>query len=79
MGMSLYEIEFRNNNGLEFIKAFQKPKGVFYSRLFGYYATTIPAEFSGIKVLLFLYRKGKNGNCNALLTSNLILNIITVQ
>ena len=39
----------------------------------GYYTAIISAKLSGIKVNQIFYRKGKNGNWNALLTSDLKL------
>lgn len=53
------------------IKALQKSKDVKYSRSIGYYTANISAKLSGINVNLFFYRKDKNGNWNALLTSEL--------
>jgi len=38
-----------------------------------YYTAAVSAKLSGIKVCLFFYRKGRNGNWNALLTSDLKL------
>ena len=57
----------------ELLKALQKSKSVKYSRSIGYYTAAISAKLSGIKINLFFYRKGKNGNWNALLTSDLKL------
>ena len=73
MGNTKYETTLGNKTAPELIKALQKSKSVKYSRSIGYYTATIPAKLSGIKVNLFFYRKGKNGNWNALLTSDLKL------
>lgn len=73
MGKTKYETALRTKTAPELIKALQKSKSVKYSRSIGYYTVTISAKLSGIKVNLFFYRKGKNGNWNALLTSDLKL------
>ena len=73
MGMTKYETALGTKTAPELIKALQKSKSVKYSRSIGYYTATISAKISGIKVKLFFYRKGKNGNWNALLTSDLKL------
>ena len=73
MGNTKYETTLGNKTAPELIKTLQKSKNVKYSRSIGYYTATIPAKLSGIKVNLFFYRKGKNGNWNALLTSDLKL------
>lgn len=57
----------------ELLKALQKSKSVKYSRSIGYYTAAISAKLSGIKINLFFYRKGKNVNWSALLTSDLKL------
>ena len=73
MGKTRYETVLGNKTAPELIKVLQKSGSVKYSRLIGYYTATISAEISGIKVCLFFYRRGKNGNWNALLTSDLKL------
>ena len=73
MGKTKYETTLGNKTAPELIKALQKSKSVKYSRSIGYYTATISAKLSGINVNLFFYRKGKNGNWNALLTSDLKL------
>lgn len=73
MGKTKYETDLGTKTASELIKALQKSKSVKYSRSIGYYTATISAKISGIKVNLFFYRKGKNGNWNALLTSDLRL------
>lgn len=73
MGKTKYETNRGTKTAPELIKALQKSKSVKYSRSIGYYTATISAKLSGIKINLFFYRKGKNGNWNALLTSDLKL------
>lgn len=73
MGKAKYETNLGTKTAPELIKTLQKSKSVKYSRSIGYYTATISAKLSGIKVNLFFYRKGKNGNWNALLTSDLKL------
>lgn len=73
MGKTKYETVLGTKTAPELIKALQKSKSVKYSRSIGYYTAAISAKISGIKVNLFFYRKGKNGNRNALLTSDLKL------
>lgn len=68
-----YETTLGIKTAPELIKALQKSKSVKYSRSVGYYTAAISAKLSGIKINLFFYRKGKNGNRNALLTSDLKL------
>ena len=66
MGKTRYETDLGNKTAPELIKILQKSKSVKYSHSIGYYTATV----SGIKVCLFFYRKSKNGNWNALLTSD---------
>ena len=73
MGKTKYETNRGTKTAPELIKALQKSKSVKYSRSISYYTATISAKLSGIKINLFFYRKGKNGNWNALLTSDLKL------
>ena len=73
MGKTKYETTLGTKTAPELIKALQKSKSVKHSRSIGYYTATISANLSGIKVNLLFYRKGKNGNWNALLTSDLKL------
>ena len=73
MGKTRYETDLGNKTAPELIKALKKSKNVKYSRLIGYYTVTVSAKISGIKGCLFFYRRGKNGNWNALLTSDLKL------
>ena len=73
MGKTKYETDLGNKTAPELIKVLQKYKNVKYSCSIGYYTATISAKVSGIKVCLFFYRKGRNGNWNALLTSDLKL------
>ena len=73
MGKIKYETALGTKTAPELIKVLQKTKNLKYSRSIGYYTATISAKISGIKVNLFFYRKGKNGNWNALLTSDLKL------
>ena len=73
MGKTKYETNRGTKTAPELIKALQKSKSIKYSRSIGYYTATISAKLSGIKINLFFYRKGKNGNWNALLTSDLKL------
>ena len=73
MGKAKYETSLGTKTASELIKALQKSNYVKYSRSIGYYTATIPAKISGIKINLFFYRKDKNGNWNALLTSDLKL------
>lgn len=68
-----YETTLGTKTAPELIKALQKSKSVKYSRSVGYYTAAISVKLSGIKINLFFYRKGKNGNWNALLTSDLKL------
>ena len=68
-----YETETGSRTAPELIKAIRKSKSVKRSSAIGCYTTTVSAKLSGIKVYLFFYRKGKNGNWNALLTSDLEL------
>ncbi len=72
MGKTKYETNLGTKTAPELIKALPKSKSV-NSRSISYYTTTISAKISGIKVNLFFYRKGKNSNWNALLTSDLSL------
>ena len=73
MGRTRYETGLGNKTAPELIKALQKSGSVKYSRSIGYYTATASAKISGIKVTLFFYRRGRNGNWNALLTSDLKL------
>ena len=73
MGKTKYETDLGNKTAPELIKALQKSRKVKYSRSIGYYTTTVSAKISGVKVSLFFYRRGRNGNWNALLTSDLKL------
>lgn len=73
MSNTRYETELGNKTAPELIKALQKSKRVKYSRSIGYYTATITAKCSGIKINLHFYRKGKNGNWNAILSSDLKL------
>ena len=75
MGKTKYETDLGNKTAPELIKALQKSKSVKYSRSIGYYTATVSAKISGIKVSLLFYRRGKNGNWNALLTSDLKLDV----
>jgi len=68
-----YETTLGTKTAPELIKALQKSKSVKYSRSIGYYTAAISAKLSGIKINLSFYRTGKNGNWNALLTSDLKL------
>nr|MCM6903716.1 IS4 family transposase [Parabacteroides sp. AD58] len=73
MGKTKYETDLGNKTVPELIKTLQKSRNVKYSRSIGYYTATVSAKISGIKVSLFFYRRGKKGNWNALLTSDLKL------
>lgn len=73
MGRTRYETGLGNKTAPELIKALQKSGSVKLSRSIGYYTATASAKISGIKVTLFFYRRGRNGNWNALLTSDLKL------
>lgn len=73
MGKTKYETSLGTKTAPELLKALQKSKSVKYSRSIGYYTAAISAKLSGIKINLFFYGKGKNGNWNALLTSDLKL------
>ena len=73
MGRTRYETEHGSRTAPELIRVLQKSGSVKYSRAIGYYTAAVSAKLSGIKVCLFFYRKGRNGNWNALLTSDLKL------
>ena len=73
MGKTKYETELGELNAREIISKLAKKKEVRYRRGIGYYTATIPADFAGVKVKLFFYRKGKNGPWNALITTDLEL------
>lgn len=73
MGKTRYETALRNKIVPELVKTLQKSKNVKYSRSIGCYTTTVSAEIPGFKVRLLFYRRGKNGNCNALLAYDLKL------
>ena len=73
MGKTKYETELGNKTAPELIKALQKFKSIKYSRSIGYYTATITAMCSGTKVKIHFYRKGKNGDWNAILSSDLKL------
>ena len=68
MGKTMYETGLGNK-----IRALWKSWSVKCSCSIGYYTATASAKLSGIKVNLFFYRRSKNGNWNALLTSDLEL------
>ena len=76
MGKTKYGTDLGNKTAPELIKALQKFKSVKYRHSIGYYTATISAKLSGIRVNLHFYKKGKNGNWNALLTSDLKLDAI---
>ncbi len=73
MGRTKYRTEIGEKSAPDLIKSLQKSKSVKYSRSIGYYYASLSAVYSGVKVQIFFYRKGKNGNWNALLTSDLKL------
>ena len=74
MGNTKYSTEFGELNANKIVEKLQKSGAVKFRRSIMYYTATCIAEFAGVKVKLFFYRKGKNGCWNALITTDMGLN-----
>ena len=74
MGNTKYSTEYGELNANKIIERLQKSGAVKFRRTIMYYTAACNAEFAGVKVKLFFYRKGKNGAWNALITTDMGMN-----
>lgn len=76
MGKTKYKTSLGEKTASEIIRSIIKSKNVKYRRSIGYYTAQISAKYAGTNVHLFFYRKTKNGNWNALLTTDMTIDDI---